>query len=99
MTTIWAPLRRVVSRTRSGHGDPRVSWSWAAAVGRPPDSLYLTPETVTDGRRRFSQYLRNVLPLVSGSPEHQNGAIPIAEFSDDPREFQTRVHLGDPTLA
>jgi hypothetical protein len=65
---------------------------------KPPDSFYLAPETDTDGRRRFPQYLTNVVPLVSGSPEHQNGAMFVAEFSDDPRKVQTVVHMADPTF-
>lgn len=66
--------------------------------GKPPDSFYLAPETDTDGRRRFSQYLTNVVPLVSGSPEHQNGTMFVAESSDDSRKFQMGFHLAGPSF-
>jgi hypothetical protein len=65
---------------------------------KPPDSFYLAPETDTDGRWRFSQYLTNVVPFVSGSPKHQNGAMFVAESSDDPRKFQTGFHLAGPSF-
>ncbi|HEY2040574.1 MAG TPA: hypothetical protein VGG95_12960, partial [Edaphobacter sp.] len=47
---------------------------------------------------RFSQYLTNVVPLVSGSPEHQNGTMFVAESSDDPSKFHTGVDLTGPSF-
>jgi hypothetical protein len=72
----------------------------SSAAARSPLILfiYLAPKTDTDGRRRFPQYLANVRPFVPGSPEHQNGAMLVAEFWDDPGEFQSGVHLTNPTL-
>jgi hypothetical protein len=67
-------------------------------VRRPLIRPNVAPETHTDSRRRFSQYLTIVFPFVSRSPEHQNDTIRVAEFSSDPLKFQTGVHVADPTL-
>jgi hypothetical protein len=42
--------------------------------------------------------LTNVVPPKSGSSEHQSRTILVAEFSNDPRKFQTGVHVDDPTF-
>jgi len=64
----------------------------------PSHGSHFAPETVPNPGHRSSESLRNFLPLVARTSERQDRAIPLAQFSHDVFQFQSRIYLAAPVM-
>jgi hypothetical protein len=81
------------------HQNPNFWSRLRQSVAKPrPDSLDLTPETVTNRAGRDPEQLSNFLSFEFGSPQRKNGSVSLAELSNDLFEIQARVYLADPSI-
>src|SRR5579872_2755796 len=65
---------------------------------RPSHISDFAPEAVPKRRHCRSECLGNFLPVVAGRSESQDGAVSIAQLSNDVLQIQSRICLTAPTM-